>query len=305
MLSPRDITNKSFGKSTFGGYKQEEVNDFLMQVAEDYSRIQSERTDMEQQLSRVLSELEKYEQEQGSLSTVLVGAQKMADSIIRDAKGQSELIQRDAEIRADKMLEGTQRQLEMEKQEYAQLKTEVSEFRSTILNLYKSHLELVNALPTSDNNNYIRSNSAPERIAEPPAPEVAEEQIGVQEDPAVDRETNRRRKGFVPDLDNTPSNVPNPSGFSFQKQNFQEAQGENNEINNADGEAITQLADPLLQTNETDVIEIQDVEMETAYSTGEYEEVEERQSRFGQLQFGENYQLNREDERRHQKKKRR
>lgn len=310
MLAPRDITNKQFGKAAFGGYKQEDVNAFLMQIAEEYSRILSEKNDLERQLSRTLEEMSRYQQEQDSLSTVLVGAQKMADTIIRDAKGQSEIIQRDAEIRADKLLEGTLRQLEQEKLEYARVKTEVSNFRSTILNLYKSHLELVNALPTSTDtmasiNGASSSNSiSPESQLEQETFEGMDsvEENQQQMESTAEREAVKRRKGFVPNLDYR--SVEPSAGFSFQQQTFEDAEGQSNEIENNSSGMVAQLSDPLIQADETNMLEVGEMyEEEQGY---EVEEKEEKPpSRFGQLQFGQNYKLNREDERRLQKKKKR
>ena len=43
MLTPKDIETKEFGKAKVGGYKPEDVDDFLDAIYSDYSRILSEK----------------------------------------------------------------------------------------------------------------------------------------------------------------------------------------------------------------------------------------------------------------------
>ena len=47
MISPKEISNKKFEKSTLGGYKTDDVDQFLRDVAIDVSQIQKEKDDCE------------------------------------------------------------------------------------------------------------------------------------------------------------------------------------------------------------------------------------------------------------------
>ena len=160
MLAPREIINKRFDKGAFG-YKTDDVDKYLSAIAEDYSKLVSERNEYEKNMTMLASKLEEYRKDENNLSAVLMGAQKLGDSIIKEAKNKAELIIRDAGIKSDKMLEGTHRQLEREKRELAKVQKEVTLFKAKILDIYKSHLELVSALPEIEESNYAELQGNP------------------------------------------------------------------------------------------------------------------------------------------------
>lgn len=313
MLSPREISNKRFEKSAFG-YRADDVDSFLNSIAEEYSKILNERNEFEAQLNKLSDTVEKYKQEESSLSSILIGAQKLGDSIIREAKGKAELIIQDAGIKSDKMLEGTHVRLEQEKREYSRLQEEVASFKSKIVAMYKTHLELVSALPGSttndenkinkpknEKNSYIEQNNSDEDTDDSVKEEYEGENLDQVADeivvgtkskakPSAENNSNKQdyedydeedtqeeyeyqnpkarqnpKRVFLPDLDE-PKDVPNIN-FSFD-------------------ENYTNYSVPY---GATEVID------SDSYTS----------PKFGELRFGEGYDLAREDEQNKKKKKRR
>ena len=47
MLTPETIASRRFDKQ-MGGYKQDEVEEFLRQVAQEYAQLQSEKEELEE-----------------------------------------------------------------------------------------------------------------------------------------------------------------------------------------------------------------------------------------------------------------
>ncbi len=167
MLRPEDIMNQRFEKVS-KGYRMEEVDDFLDKVVADYAKLQEANIDLERKLEVVADKLEEYRQSEESLKTVLVGAQKLGDSIVREAKAKSEVMMQEATAKAagivseaeakastmlseaqktsDEMLGDTKAELKREQETLAALNKEVSEFKNNLLEMYREHLELISKL---------------------------------------------------------------------------------------------------------------------------------------------------------------
>ncbi len=187
MLTVKDINEVSFGKAGFNGYKPEDVDDFIDEVAESFTQLLAERDDalqqgsqmgqQVQQLTNQINELnaknaelqkklgilaqkiESYREDENSVMQVLLNAQKSADSTIQSAKDKSAVILADAEDNAKKLLENARNdaakaareyadQVEQKKAELEEIKRQVSAFRVSLLEMYKKHLEIINHIPS-------------------------------------------------------------------------------------------------------------------------------------------------------------
>lgn len=91
--------------------------------------------------------LTEYREDEESLRTALLGAQKLGDSVIRESKTKAEIIMRDATIKAEAMVNNAKRQIEREQEGLTRIQKEVASFKNRLLDLYKQHLELISALP--------------------------------------------------------------------------------------------------------------------------------------------------------------
>ena len=103
MLTPNDISSKKFEKSAFG-YKPEDVDNFLSEVLNSYSAVYAEKEAAEEKLEVLAEKLEEYRSNEDSLRTVLMGAQKLGENIVRDSKAKAEVIISEAETRSNRYL---------------------------------------------------------------------------------------------------------------------------------------------------------------------------------------------------------
>lgn len=105
-MTSKDIASKKFEKAKgFGGYKIDDVEDFMDRVAEYVEQLENEKRDMEKKLCRACPDkLEEYRADEDSLRTALLGAQKLGDSVIKESKTKAEIILRDANIKAEKII---------------------------------------------------------------------------------------------------------------------------------------------------------------------------------------------------------
>ena len=133
MLTPNDISNKRFEKSPFGGYKPEEVDSFLSEIAISYEKLYEAKEAAEEKMEVLAEKLEEYRANEDSLRTVLLGAQKLGDNIIRDSKAKAEVIISDAEGQVKQVFSESEGKINKERETLANLQKETAEFKSGIM----------------------------------------------------------------------------------------------------------------------------------------------------------------------------
>ena len=110
--------------------------------------------------------MEQYREDEDSLRSALIGAQKLGDSVIRESKAKADQTLREARAKADQILENAQKSIEREQLALIKMQKEVTKFKNRLLTLYRQHLEMISALPEYD--------EEPEKPA--PAPRKTEHQ---------------------------------------------------------------------------------------------------------------------------------
>ena len=169
MLTPNDISSKKFEKSAFG-YKPEEVDAFLSEIIGSYNEMYQEKNAAEEKLLVLADKLEEYRANEDSLKTVLLGAQKLGENIVRDSKAKAEVILADAENQVKQVFAESESKIIKEKETLVTLQKETADFKKQLLAMYRQHLELISLMP--ENN---EEKAAPEEEAEPVVEEAVEE----------------------------------------------------------------------------------------------------------------------------------
>lgn len=145
-LSPRELTQREFGRK-FRGLDEEEVHTFLEQVAEEMTRLLQENGERGGQIQRLEAEVRMHLDREESLRNTLVTAQKMTEEIKANAKREAELLMKETELKAERLLEAAHRKLAQVQAEIAELKRQRDLFTSKLRGLLKTHLELLEIQP--------------------------------------------------------------------------------------------------------------------------------------------------------------
>ena len=88
MISSEDVRHVTFDKA-FQGYRREDVDDYLKQVAQAMDDLAAQNDDLQKKLVMLAQRIEKYRTMENSLSTSMINAQRMGDSIIRRFQAES------------------------------------------------------------------------------------------------------------------------------------------------------------------------------------------------------------------------
>jgi cell division initiation protein len=145
-LSPLEITQREFGRK-FRGLDPEEVQTFLEQIAEEMTRLLHETSERAAQIQRLEAELRVHQEREDSLRNTLITAQKMTEEIKANAKREADLMLKEAELKAERLLEQAHRKLAQVQAEIAELQRQRELFASKLRGLLKTHLELLDVEP--------------------------------------------------------------------------------------------------------------------------------------------------------------
>jgi cell division initiation protein len=129
------------------GYKSEEVNLFMNEVAAYVKTILKERQELLEKMEVLAEKVEEYRTDEDSLRAALIGAQKLGDSVVREAKVKAGAILDEANRQADEIVGDAKRSIELENYTLDKKKLEAAKFKTQLLAIYKQHIDLINSMP--------------------------------------------------------------------------------------------------------------------------------------------------------------
>ena len=208
MLTSKDIRSTSF-ETVRRGYSVEDVDAFLKKVAGEVDALQTEtvsmlqekdqeiesltkeKKDLEGKMLVIADKLEEYRSQETLLQNALLNAEKMKESLLGEARQTSEILIRDAQQKAEKILESANSRVVTEEQNYLRMQQEVAKFKNKVLEIYKSHLAVLNSLPSDINEGLAEEETAAaneEPVAAPVVEDpVAEESVSEAKTAVFDR----------------------------------------------------------------------------------------------------------------------
>jgi cell division initiation protein len=148
-LTPLDIKKQEF-KRNFRGYDHIEVDAFLETVADEFETLIRERNRMSDEVLKLKTQLKDYQEVERTFKESLMKAQQTLDDSRDNARHEAELIIREAELKADKILESTKIQLSEMKNELMIIKSQKDSFAKRLKHLLESQLELIGVLEIDD-----------------------------------------------------------------------------------------------------------------------------------------------------------
>ncbi|HAS78142.1 MAG TPA: cell division initiation protein [Ruminococcus sp.] len=157
LINSKDINSQRFEKAAFG-YKQEEVDEFLSEISSDYEKLVKENEELNKKLQVLADKVREYREDEEAVKDALLLAQKEGRRIVRESKLKADELISDAEIKAKNVVETAaedakiqiaelKAQVEAEKEVLAYTQKEVSDFKESLFDIYKLHLEMISEMP--------------------------------------------------------------------------------------------------------------------------------------------------------------
>ncbi|MFB9325406.1 DivIVA domain-containing protein [Paenibacillus aurantiacus] len=141
-LTPLDIHNKEFSRS-FRGYDEDEVNEFLDLVIKDYEALIRENKELQNQALALQEKLNHFSNIEETLSKTIIVAQEAADEVKNNAKKEAQLIVKEAEKNADRIINESLSKSRKVSLEVDELKKQASIYRARFRTLVEAQLDLL------------------------------------------------------------------------------------------------------------------------------------------------------------------
>ncbi len=177
------------------GFKKEEVEEYLGDLAREFAQLKKENEDLEKKLQVCADKIREYREDEDALKDALLGAQKTGNAIIADSKEKAANIVKEAEdhaadrkqeaddyvadrkAEAEKIIEDAlaekkrieaeakkaaddihaqmEIQTELDKEVLARTKREAEDFRTRIIVEYRQHMEIIKKIPEQCFNEFV------------------------------------------------------------------------------------------------------------------------------------------------------
>ena len=146
MVTSEDVRRVTFEKS-MRGYRCDDVDDYLKQVAESMEALSAQNDDLQKKLVVLAQRIDQYRAEEDTLRTTMINAQRLGENVIREAKQKAAEIIRAANMKAEDREQRARDDVELAKQEIVTLKSEADSFKRSLMEMYRKHINLISKLP--------------------------------------------------------------------------------------------------------------------------------------------------------------
>ena len=103
MITPQQIDQVSFKKSSFGGYNMQQVDEFLEPLTEDYVTLYKENALLKSKLRVLAGKLEEYRKSEGTAKASAVDVQAERDKMLAATKAQCDKMLKEAAANAQRI----------------------------------------------------------------------------------------------------------------------------------------------------------------------------------------------------------
>lgn len=182
------------------GYKKEEVDDYLSDLAMEFSQLRNQNSELEKKLGVLADKIREYREDEDALKEALLGAQKQGNAVIANAKEKAAELIREAQEKCDEMIAAAEQesadlhaeaektvedalaekkrieeeaakkaadihtemeiQTELDREVLARTKREAEDFRTRLIVEYTNHMEMIKRIPEDCENEYVKETTA-------------------------------------------------------------------------------------------------------------------------------------------------
>ena len=145
MITPMDIENKEFKKG-FRGYNEEEVDEFLDIVKEDFENLYRENLDLKEKLKLYQEQVSRYKSIEETLNATLITAQTAAEDTCSAANKKAKIIVEEAELKSKQIIEDCKERIIELQNQYDNLVKEFKIFRNKFKSLLEDEIKSIDEI---------------------------------------------------------------------------------------------------------------------------------------------------------------
>lgn len=143
MLTPLDIENKVFKKSTFG-YDKADVEEFLSVVLDSYEKSYKENIVLRDRMNVLTDGIQQYKNMEDSLQSALVIAQSTGEEVKKSAREKAENILKEVEIRSFEMISSAKSEVNNINAKFNEVRRELEQYKFQMISLLNYQIGILN-----------------------------------------------------------------------------------------------------------------------------------------------------------------
>ena len=202
LLTPMDIHNKEF-KRSFRGYNEDEIDEFLDQVVNDYEKLFRDNDKLKEEVARLQKDAESYKEREKSINDTLLLAQKTAQEVTDNARQtaadmkenaakECENMRNEASVEAKKQIEEAANKVRAIVAEYDRLVRDKNKFLRKVKLTMESELAVLNQTLTELPNPEAESKKDPRTVEVTPQERESLGQVSSEEESKIDSQTDNK-----------------------------------------------------------------------------------------------------------------
>lgn len=141
-LTPLDIHNKEF-KRSMRGYNEDEVNDFLDRIIKDYEAMIRQNKELEEKNAQMEEQVRNFRTMEDSLGKSIMLAQETAEELKTNARKEAQLVIREAEKNADRIVQDALNKARQTALELDEVRRQAAVFRARFRSLLQAQMEML------------------------------------------------------------------------------------------------------------------------------------------------------------------
>ena len=148
MLTPQEVSSHAFTKAVMGGYNMAMVDEFLDEVTDDYTALYKENAALKAKMKVLVEKVEEYRATEDSMRATLLTAQRMADTIVREAEQKRDAMLAEARFGVEEKLANYSHELAEAEARLQQGQADLMHFISAARDLCQRELRFLDQLPS-------------------------------------------------------------------------------------------------------------------------------------------------------------
>ncbi len=149
MIAPHELKNKTFSRAV-RGYNPVEVDEYFDFLIEKYTEAYKAASEFEQKLNQVEAKYDELSNEEASIRSAILKAQKLGEAIVNNANKEAKEIKADLSARCDALIAEAKSKVEAEKENIAVLRKSAVEFQHKLYSEYVKHVEMIKGMNLED-----------------------------------------------------------------------------------------------------------------------------------------------------------
>ena len=150
MLTPQEVSTHAFSKAVMGGYNMAMVDEFLDELTDDYTALYKENAALKAKMKVLVDKVEDYRATEDSMRATLLTAQKMADSIVKEAEEKRNHMFATIEQETRNRVDQARAEAAGEQEKLRQGKMDLARFIAQSRKVCNEQLALLELLPDTD-----------------------------------------------------------------------------------------------------------------------------------------------------------